>query len=466
MEVISSEFVKNYFVKSEDVQVSKYIINDYINFHVFCVDGLTDSTSLGKIILTPILNSSKLSGATREDLIINYLLNGLTYSPFVSVTNDYNAMVTAVMSGMVALIFDATKRAVIFDIRAFEKRSVSEPEDEGVMKGAKDSFIEVLRTNTALIRRRVRSKDLVFEHFTVGKLSKTDVAVGYIKGRAKESVVNEIIEQIKKIDIDNLAGPAFLEEYINKNKYSIFPQLMYTERPDRCSSNLTDGKVAIIIDGIPFVYLLPCQLVMLMQSPEDYGNHFIIASFLRTIRYIALFITVFLPAYYIATTSFQNQMLTVNLAWSIQKSKINVAFSSGFEVISLLIAFEILIEASLRLPKTVGTAMSILGGLIVGQSAVEANLLSPTVVVIVSLSGIAGFMMANQDFSTSLRIIRFILSVLAMNFGFFGIGIGIIILMIHLSSLESYGESYLYPFVLSNKKRLRDTIFRFPIKKS
>lgn len=466
MEVISSEFVKNYFVKSEDVQVSKYIINDYINFHVFCVDGLTDSTSLGKIILTPILNSSKLSGATREDLIINYLLNGLTYSPFVSVTNDYNVMVTAVMSGMVALIFDATKRAVIFDIRAFEKRSVSEPEDEGVMKGAKDSFIEVLRTNTALIRRRVRSKDLVFEHFTVGKLSKTDVAVGYIKGRAKESVVNEIIEQIKKIDIDNLAGPAFLEEYINKNKYSIFPQLMYTERPDRCSSNLTDGKVAIIIDGIPFVYLLPCQLVMLMQSPEDYGNHFIIASFLRTIRYIALFITVFLPAYYIATTSFQNQMLTVNLAWSIQKSKINVAFSSGFEVISLLIAFEILIEASLRLPKTVGTAMSILGGLIVGQSAVEANLLSPTVVVIVSLSGIAGFMMANQDFSTSLRIIRFILSVLAMNFGFFGIGIGIIILMIHLSSLESYGESYLYPFVLSNKKRLRDTIFRFPIKKS
>lgn len=462
--IINSHFLKEKFSKSEDIQISPIIINEQIKIHLICVDGLVDSTILGRMVLNPIITEDRFNKAVLESEIINDLLNGKTFNPFVSITDDYNDMITATMCGMAAFIFDKEKKAVLFDLRAFEKRSVSEPQDEGVMKGAKDSFIEVLRTNTALIRRRLRTEELVIEHFKVGKLSKTDVAIAYINDIVDMNIVNDLRKNINKISIDNISTPAFLEEHLIKNKLSIFPQLMYTERPDRCSANLTEGKAAIIVDGLPFVYLAPCQFVMLMQSPDDYGNHFIIASFLRMIRYIAMILTLFLPSYYIATTTFQNQMLPVQLALSIQNSKVNVPFSSGFEVIGLLIAFEILIEASLRLPKTVGTAMSILGGLVVGQAAIEANLLSPTVVVIVSISGIAGFMMPNQDFSACLRVLRFALSILASIGGFFAIGIGFIFIITHLAGLESYGVSYLYPFVNNDKRNIQDTIFRFPIK--
>lgn len=219
-----------------------------------------------------------------------------------------------------------------------------------------------------------------------------------------------------------------------------------------------------MVDGIPFVYILPCQLPMLMQSPEDYANHYFIGSSLRVIRYIAMLLTIFLPAFYIASTTFQNQMLPTEIALSIQQAKQNVPFSSASEVLGLLIAFEILIEAGLRLPKTVGTAMSILGGLVVGQSAVEAKIVSPTVVVIVALAGIAGFILPNQDLSSGIRVTRFMMAILAAIAGFFGMTAGLILLITHLCSLDNYGVAYMSPFVDVETSNHKDTLFRFPIK--
>jgi spore germination protein KA len=332
------------------------------------------------------------------------------------------------------------------------------------MKGSKESFIEVMRMNTALIRRRIRSEYLVVETHSVGRLSKTDIALIYISNIADASIVNKIRETINKIDIDNLSTPAFIEEFLIENKHSIFPQIMYTQRPDRVAANLSDGRIALVVDGIPFAYILPCQLPMLMQSPDDYANHFLIGSSLRIIRYLFMIVTLFLPAFYIAATTFQSQMLPVQLALSTQAAKQNVPFSSAFEVLGLLIAFEILIEAGLRLPKAVGTAMSILGGLVVGQSAVSANLISPAVVVIVALAGISGFIMPNQDLSSGVRLMRFFLAILASLAGFFGLVIGIIVLITHLCSLNNYGTAYLSPFVDVEERNIKDTLFRFPIK--
>ena len=229
---------------------------------------------------------------------------------------------------------------------------------------------------------------------------------------------------------------------------------MYTQRPDRVAANLSDGRIALVVDGIPFAYILPCQLPMLMQSPDDYANHFLIGSSLRIIRYLSMIVTLFLPAFYIAATTFQSQMLPVQLALSTQAAKQNVPFSSAFEVLGLLIAFEILIEAGLRLPKAVGTAMSILGGLVVGQSAVSANLISPAVVVIVALAGISGFIMPNQDLSSGVRLMRFFLAILASLAGF-GLVIGIIVLITHLCSLNNYGTAYLSPFVDVEERNIR-----------
>jgi len=462
---INSAYIKELFSESSDVVVRPIKINQNdIIVHVFCVDGLVNDDLFDQAVFMPLKFDPYLANCRTERQMIDYLLNGGAYHVFTQEESDYDLLIKSVLSGMVALIFDLEEKAVVYDIRKFEKRSIDEPTEENVMKGSKESFIETMRVNTALIRRKIRSEKLVIEKLTAGRLSKTDISLIYIRDIANPDTVNKIRDIINSIDIDNISTPAFIEEYLIENRHSIFPQVMYTQRPDRVSANLTDGRVALVVDGIPFVYILPCQLPMLMQSPDDYANHFLIGSSLRFIRYVSMIITLFLPAFYIAATTYQSQMLPVQLSLSIQAAKQNVPFSSATEVLGLLISFEILIEAGLRLPKAVGTAMSILGGLVVGQSAVSANLISPAVVVIVALAGISGFIMPNQDLSSGIRLMRFILAVLAAVAGFFGLVIGLIVLITHLCSLNNYGTAYLSPFVDVEERNIKDTIFRFPIK--
>lgn len=462
---INSNEIKELFSQSKDVLVRPIKINqNNLCIYMFCVDGLFNQQLVDEAILRSLKLDPYLGECKTERELMDYLLEGGAYHVFTKEETDYKLLLKYVLSGMVALIFNNEKKAVVYDIRMFEKRSVQPPEDEGVMKGAKDSFIEVMRLNTAMIRRRIRSEFLVVEGLQVGRISKTDISLCYISDIADMDMVNKVRDKINAIDIDNISTPAFIEEFLIENKNSIFPQVMYTQRPDRVSANLSDGRIALVVDGIPFVYIIPCQLVMLLQSPEDYASHFILGSFLRLLRYSAMIMTIFLPAFYIAATTYQNQMLPVKLALSTQAAKQNVPFSSASEVIGLLIAFEILIEAGLRLPKAVGTAMSILGGLVVGQAAVSANIVSPAVVVIVALAGISGFILPNQDLSSGIRITRFAIALLAALGGFFGLVIGLIIIITHLCSLNNYGVAYLSPFVDVDKSNHRDTLFRFPIR--
>lgn len=463
--IINSKILKEHFSKSIDVVIRPIkITQNNITVHIFGVDGLINTELFDRAILQSFKFDKNLNDCRTERAMMDYLLSGGAYHVFTKEETDMDLLLRYVLSGMIGIIFDQEQKAIVYDIRSFEKRSISEPAEEGVLKGAKDSFIEVMRINTALIRRRIRSEYLVVESLNVGRVSKTDMSLVYISNIANMDTVNKIRDKINSIDIDNISTPAFIEEYLIENKKSLFPQIMYTQRPDRVAANLSDGRIALVVDGIPFVYLLPCQLPMLMQSPEDYANHFLIGSSLRVIRYLSMVVTLFLPAFYIAATTYQNQMLPVELALSTQAAKQNVPFSSAAEVLGLLISFEILIEAGLRLPKTVGTAMSILGGLVVGQSAVSAKLVSPAVVVIIAIAGISGFIMPNQDLSSAIRVYRFILSVLAAIGGFFGLAVGLILLIVHLCSLDNYGVAYLSPFVDVDESNHRDTLMRFPIK--
>ncbi len=464
-QIINSQMIKELFSKSSDILVRPIKIDqNNITMYIFCVDGLVDSGTFDEAVLKSLKFDPYLKDCTTERALMDYLLNSGAYHIFTQEEADYKALLKVVLSGNIAFLFDGEQKAVVYDMKKFDKRSISEPTEEGVIKGAKDAFIEVMRVNTALIRRRIRSEHLVIESLSAGKLSKTDMSLVYISNIANMDTVKKIREIINNIDIDNISTPAFIEEFLIENKKSLFPQIMYTQRPDRISANLSDGRIALVVDGMPFVYLLPCQLAMLMQSPEDYANHFIVGSALRVIRYIAMVITLFLPAFYIAATTYQNQMLPVQLALSTQAAKQNVPFSSASEVLGLLVAFEILIEAGLRLPKVVGTAMSILGGLVVGQAAVTANIVSPLVVVVVSLAGIAGFIMPNQDLSSGIRVVRFVFALMAAIGGFFGLTVALIILITHLCSLDNYGIAYLSPFVDIDESNNKDTFFRFPIK--
>lgn len=464
-EEIDALYIKELYSKSGDVLVRElYTAQQKIPIYLFCVDGLVNSTLMDQTILRPLADNKYVQDCTTQAELYDALFSGLAYHGYATKITDMGKLIQAVMSGMAGLIFQDIKKAIIFDVRGFDKRSVSEPSDEGVMKGAKDSFIEVMRTNTALIRRRIRSRYLVIEQTTIGRVNKADIAIAYISNIVDKRNVERLKSYLKKIDIDNTPTPGFIEEFIIENTKSVFPQVMYTQRPDRCSSNLTDGRVALIIDGVPFVYILPCQLPMLMQSPEDYAENYLVSSSLRILRYLSFILSIVLPGLYIAITTYQHQMLPIELALSIQNAQVNVPFSSAVEVFGLLLSFEIIIEAGLRLPKTVGQAMSIVGGLVVGQAAVSANLISPAVVIVIAVTGISAFTLPNQDLANAVRVIRFVFAILATFAGFYGLMVGITFLILHLCSMDNYGIAYLSPFVDAEHKTHKDTLFRYPVK--
>lgn len=464
--IIDSNVIKKLYAKSTDVLVRPIEIHgpNSISFSIFCVDGLVNSQMLDLTILKPIATEEGAKQCRNQMDLANYLLNqGGGYHAFGSFVTDFNQLNTMVMSGMAAILLDDIQAAVVYDVRTFDKRSVSEPTEESTLKGAKDSFIEVLRTNTALIRRRIRSPHLTIEQMYVGRLSRTDVALCYMNNVCNMNLVDKIRKKIQDIDIDNISAASFIEEFISENRTSLMPQVMYTERPDRCCSNITDGRIVLIVDGIPFAYVLPCQFPMLLQSSEDYSESFLAGSSLRFLRYLMVITSLLLPAFYIAVTTFHSQLLPLQMLLSIQKAKVNVPFSSCIEVLGMLLAFEILIEAGLRMPKNVGTAVSIVGGLVVGQAAVSANIISPVVVIIIAIAGIAGFTVPNQDLAIALRIARFGLAVLASFAGFYGLMIGFLFIVTHLCSLDNCGLAYMAPFVETIKADLQDTLLRYPI---
>lgn len=464
--IIDSTALKRLYAKSTDVLIRPIEIHgeNSLTISIFCVDGLVNSQVLDLTILKPIATDEIVKQCKSEMELADYLLNqGGGHHAFGSFVTDFNQLNTMVMSGMAAVLFDELQAAVVYDVRTFDKRSISEPSEESTMKGAKDSFIEVLRTNTALIRRRIRSPHLTIEQMYVGRLSRTDVALCYMNNVCDLNLVDKIRKKIQAIDIDNISAASFIEEFISENRNSLMPQVMYTERPDRCCSNITDGRIVLVVDGIPFVYILPCQFPMLLQSSEDYSESYLAGSALRCLRYITMLVSLLLPAFYIAVTTFHSQLLPLQMLLSIQKSKINVPFSSCMEVLGLLFSFEILIEAGLRLPKNIGSAMSIVGGLVVGQAAVSANIISPVVVIVIALAGIAGFTIPNQDLSIALRISRFGLAILASFAGFYGLMIGFLFIVTHLCSLDNCGLAYMSPFVETIKADLQDTLMRYPV---
>lgn len=347
-----------------------------------------------------------------------------------------------------------------------EKRSISPPENEVADKGPRDAFVENLRTNTSLTRRHLRTHRLRFQEFTVGRESRTPVDVVYLEGLTSPELVKAVREKIEDMDIDGLLSTGDLESYVAQRRGASFPQMVFTERPDRFCRGLLDGRVGVLMEGIPLGGLLPGNLAQFVEAPQDREYHWLIATALQLLRYLCLLGTLLLPGMYIAIASFHFEMIPTKLAMSIIASKQNVPFSTPLEVLMLLIAFEILQEAGLRLPKTIGQTVSIIGGLVVGQAAVEAKILSPAVVIVVAAAGIAGFTMPNQDLANALRVWRFLLAVLAGLAGLLGVVAGATLLVCHLADMESFGIPYLTPFTVDVGQRVEPhAVFRQPVER-
>lgn len=463
---ITSENIKSILSDSSDVNYQVHYINGCrdLPVTVIFIDGLVDITMVNDYILKPLIQEKALKEVRHFNDIMELIEHGTIYHAYRKLQENLGSTLDGILNGSVALVFDREKKAITFDIKGYERRSISEPTTENALKGAKDAFIEVLATNKSLVRRKIRTPYLRIKETIVGRQTKTPVAVVYIENLTNEKIVKEVFKRLGEIDIDGVITPGYIEEYIIDNKRTIFPQVMTTERSDKFCYNILEGRVGIIIDGMPVTYIIPATVAMFYQAPEDYAQNYVISSFLRFLRYTGSLITLFLPAFYVAITTFHQQMIPTVLAVSIIRSKAEVPFPTVTTILAMLIAFEVLLEAGLRLPRAIGQAVSIIGALVVGQAAVQAKLISPVVVIVVAGTGIAGFIMPNQDYSNALRIYRLVFVISASIAGLYGLSLVFVVLVYHLNTIETFGVPYFSPFVANEGQEIgRDTLIRIPL---
>ena len=410
---------------------------------VLFLDGLTSGRDIAEQVLRPL---AQMTDEAREEVLYTRALQGGVWCASVKEPESTQQAAELLVNGFCVILFPKSGKALGCEVKTGEKRSPSPPETENTVKGAKDAFTETLRTNTSLVRRHLRTPGLRLTETVIGKRTLTKVTVCWIDRLTDPELPRRMQERLSSIDIDGALSPAAIEEYVTGSRRTAFPLLEYTERTDHFCQGLLDGQVGLLVDGLPLGYLAPVGLGRLMRSPEDRATDFLSASMLRLLRYAALGVSLLLPALYAAMAMFHQQMLPTKLLLSIIESKQNVPFSTLLEVLGLLCAFELLQQAGLHLPQAVGTAVSIIGGLVVGTAAVDAKLVSPAALIVTASSGICGFTLPNRELSDAVRLWRFVLTVLAGLWGLFGVTVGLLLLLTELAGLESLGRSYLSPF--------------------
>lgn len=397
----------------------------------------------------------------QQDLLNELAIKLLSVSDIkkVSTLDDVSL---AILSGDSALFVDGVDEALVIESKGFKGRSIEEPQSEGLIRGPREGFVENIRINMSLIRRNIRDPNLRVKSFKIGRRSKKDLAMMYLDGIAHPEIVTEIEKRIKSIDIDDVSETGIIEEFIQESILSPFPQIQPTERPDKASSAITEGRIAIVLDGTPFALIAPAVFANFLQSPEDYYERWISGSMIRTFRYLGAFISVFGPALYISLVSFHQGMIPSKLAFSIAASREGVPFPAIVEAFLMVITMELLQEAGARLPKPIGQTVGIVGGLVIGEAAVSAGIVSPIMVIAVAITAISTFSLPSYSFGVSLRILRFIFMFAAASFGFYGLVLAYIAVNIHLVNLSSFGVPYTVSFAPSFFNDWKDLVLRMP----
>ena len=416
------------------------------------LSGMVKMERVSDYILRPLAQDEALAQCD-EAQAVERIQKGALYNLILEERTTADQGVFDLINGWCLLFFPKTGKVLSFLVQTEEKRSISPSENEPPLKGPRDAFVESVRTNTSILRRRVRTPALRIQEQLVGRQTVTPVDLVWIEGIAHPETVAAVEGRLAAMDIDGLISPASLEEYLAGDLRTAFPTILSTERPDRFSAGIVEGRVGVLVDGLPMGWLLPAGLSQFFRTPQDKALSWMAASALLVLRYLCMLTTLFLPALYIAAVTFHLELLPTRLALAIVAAKQDVPFTTIFEVLMMLLAFEIIQEAGLRLPSSIGQTVSILGGLVVGSAAVEARIVSPVVLIVVAAAGIAGYTMPSQDFAAALRLWRFGFAALAALAGMFGVAMGGLLLICHLSSLESFGVAYLSPFVANDGER-------------
>lgn len=436
-----------------------------IKLHDFCfgadnqrgallfVDGLVDSKILTDTVMRPLMECCVKTPTACE------IRSAILCSGDVVETSSLDALIQGSLTGDTAVMFDGDAHALIVSTKGWDKRSVTEPQSEAVVRGPREGFTENFRTNTALLRRRIKSPQLRMDHMIIGKKTLTNVCVAYIDGVAPQAVVDETKRRLDALNIDSVLDTGYLEQYIEDSPMSIFPTVAYTEKPDVAAGRMLEGRIAIIADGTPFVLTIPKLFIESFQTSEDYYVRPLYASAIRFLRFVAYIISTFAPSIYIALTTFHQELIPTTLLITIAASREGTPFPAFIEALIMVLAYEILREAGVRLPRPVGSAISIVGALIMGDAAVSAGIVGAPMVITIAITAVAGFVVPDQ--TESAAFLRFISMVAAASLGGYGIALVFLGMLIHLASLKSFGVPYFTAITYSRDQQ--DIYVRMPL---
>lgn len=434
------------------------------------LSGLADPAAVNEFVVGSLLAVSTdglITGSMEEDdesdQLPSMILSRALEIGAAEIKEELKEVMLAILSGDTAILLDGYSAVILCETKGGEWRSVSEPSSQMVVRGPKDGFVESVATNISLIRRRIKSPKLRLESMKLGNETQTLVALMYVKGFADEDLVREVRERLNKITRDEVLESGYIEELIQDKTFTPFPTIYNTERPDVAAGNLLEGRVVIIVDGTPFVLILPAVFTQFFQSAEDYSQRFDITILMRIVRYLSFIVLILGPAVYIALTTYHYEMIPTTLLVNLLAQRENVPFPAFVEALLMESAFEILREAGVRMPRVIGQTVSVVGALILGQAVVEAGIIAPIMVIVVALTGIASFAIPAYNMAIAGRLIRFAFLLLAGMFGFYGVTLGLIVMVAHMNSLRSFGIPYLSPFVPLSVKGHKDTIFRMPL---
>nr|WP_235715972.1 spore germination protein [Acetivibrio cellulolyticus] len=427
------------------------------------IDGMTSRDVIDLAILQPLMLLSNIEIKGKEEDIGLFVRNHLLPHNQIKMVNELSKVIDEVNFGGCGIFIDGIDVAFAADVKGWQGRGVSSPNTEMVIRGPQEGFNELLRTNTGLIRKILKDEDVIAESISIGRRSKTPCSLMYIKDIANDSLVAEVRRRLKGIKIDYLFDSGELEQLLEDNSYLAVPQIIATERPDRVAAMLTEGKVAVVVHGSPFVLVMPTTHIDLFHSPEDSYIRFPYANLLRIIRIIAIAMSLLLPGLYIAITNFHQEMIPTDLLFAIEASREKVPFPSVVELLIMEFAFELIREAGIRIPGPIGPTLGIVGGLILGQAAVAANIVSPIMIIIVAVTGIGSFAIPNFSLGYAYRILRFVYIFLSATAGFLGITFGLYLQGLWFAASKSFGVPFMTPIGPMTKGGFADQILRAPI---
>ena len=451
--------IQNLFQKDDTLQIRR-IENQYtgIKYCIFFISGMVDNTIINDNIIKPILNNKVLLDDTDH---ISYLASNILSNSRAEIIKNIDDVLNELLIGNTILFAENCNKSIALSSIGWEKRNIEEPPTERVLRGPREGFTEDLTTNLSMIRRKVQTKDLKFQFMTVGERTKTKICVCYINGLAKEEILNTVISKIEDISIDGILDIKYLQESLDENPFSIFEITMSTEKPDIVAGRILEGRIAVLVNGSPIVMTLPSLFIEHMMASDDYYLNYHMASIGRLLRIFGFLLTISVPAVYLSLISFHQEMVPTPLLISIYSSRAGVPFPTFLELFLLLITFEVLREAGVRVPGPIGQSISIVGVLVLGTAAVDASFVSAPMIIIVGLTAITSLLI--PSLGGVVIMVRFFLLLLSGLLGIYGYIFGMLTIVIHLFTLRSFGVPYMNTLTSFRMQTIKDTYIRAPL---